>query len=271
MRQPLLFVAAVFLAAPAIAQQSNAPLSAEREQELGTLIFAATQAPDFKRSKQLLEVYRTLRAAGVTLTPSEEFEMGNEARKHGLAIEADEMMSSAAQRDESIRQANELLIRYMTEAAKRDRETGLEASARMLAGRADWFPYFSVAEAFAGAGDHARAISLYERALEFTVSEPTKLSDADIAKLASEAARLYGRDASFYSVELQQQRSGLLGVASDAFTPADKAQVQLNYGISLFKLKRMDEARATWSAIAGSPTVEILARAWLDIADRSAN
>ena len=221
MRQHLLLAAALLLAAPAIAQQSNAPLSLEQQTALRASILAATQVADFKPSMQLLEVYRTLRAGGVTLTPLEEFDMGSEARKRGLAIEAAEMMSSAAQRDEGIRKANEGLLRHTREMAKRDRETGLEASVRMAAGRADRSFYASVAEAFAGAGDHARAVPLYERALEFKVSDPaplnvedpTKLSDADIAKRASEAARLHGRDASFYSVELQQQRSGLLSMA----------------------------------------------------------
>ena len=80
MRLSLLLAAAMFLAAPAIAQQSNAPLSLEQQAALRESILSATQAADFKRSKQLLEVYRTLRAAGVTLTSAEAFDMGEYAR-----------------------------------------------------------------------------------------------------------------------------------------------------------------------------------------------
>ncbi|MEQ1785328.1 MAG: hypothetical protein ABMA14_28615, partial [Hyphomonadaceae bacterium] len=80
----LLLVAALFLALPAGAQQSNAPVSAEQQAAQRASILAATQKADFKRSRQLLEVYRTLRAAGVTLTSAEAFEMGEYARYRGL-------------------------------------------------------------------------------------------------------------------------------------------------------------------------------------------
>ena len=88
MRLSLLLAAAMFLAAPAIAQQSNAPLNLEQQAALRGSILSATQAADFKRSKQILEVYRTLRAAGVTLTSAEAFDMGECARARGLSGEA---------------------------------------------------------------------------------------------------------------------------------------------------------------------------------------
>jgi hypothetical protein len=170
----------------------------------------------------------------------------------------------------------------MKKLAGHDRAGGVERSAEIAMQRHDAFYLGVVAEAFAAQGEFGRAIPLYERALGFKVSDPTmskvddpaKWSDADIAKQASELARLHGRNASFYSVELQQRRAGLLGPepsTSEEFTLGDKARIELNYGISQFRLQRVYEARATWSAITGSPCVEILARAWLDIADRSVN
>lgn len=281
MRKSLLLVAGLFLAAPAVAQQSNAPLSLEQQTALRASIMAATQTADFKRSKQGLEVYRTLRAAGVTLTSAEAFDMGECARMRGNANEAVSAFGLLTKDDVEYQQYI-LLIKKMEEQAAEDRATGIEEGFRMLQGRTDAWSWGVYGETFAAVGLHARAIPLYEHALGFKVSDstklkandPTKLSDADIAKQAAEAARLHGRDASFYSVELQQRRAGLLGpepFTSEDFTPADKARIQLNYGISLFRIGRIADARATWSAITASPSVEILAKAWIDIADRPAN
>jgi tetratricopeptide (TPR) repeat protein len=279
----LLVAAALFLVAPAMAQQSNAPLSVEQQTALRASILSATQAADFKRSKQLLEVYRTLRAAGVALTSAEAFDMGECARMRGNPNEAVIAFGLLTKDDAEYRQ-NIVLIKHMQEQAAQDRATGIEEGFRIVQGRTDPWSFGVYGEVFAAVGLHARAIPIYERAFGFTVSDPTalkvndptKLSDADIARLASEAARLHSRDVSFYSVELQQRRAGLLGVApkpftSGEFTPADKALIQLNYGISLFRIGRIADARATWSAIGCSPTVENLAKAWIDIADISEN
>jgi len=281
MLKRLLIVTALTLSSPAVAQPVGSGMSREAQEQARTAIFAATAAPDFRRYQILLEVYRTLRAAGVMLSPAEAFEMGEAARQRGLPIEAAEAYGLLLPDDPKYRH-NEGLIAHIKEQAGLDRAGGVERSAEIAMQRNDADYLGIVAEAFAAQGEFGRAIPLYERALGFKVSDPTmskvddptKWSDAYIAKQASELARLHGRDASFYSVELQQRRAGLLGPepsTSEEFTLADKARIQLNYGISQFRLQRVDQARATWSAITGSPCVEILARAWLDIADRSVN
>ena len=265
MRLSLLLAAAMFLAAPAIAQQSNAPLNLEQQAALRGSILSATQAADFKRSKQILEVYRTLRAAGVTLTSAEAFDMGECARARGLSGEAADAFALLKSDDLEYRE-NGAFIEHVQRNAALDRDGGVEKSADLARRRNDDYFSISVAEAFAGQGEFDRAVPFYETALSHNL--PGK---NDVDARAAEASRLYQRSIEFYQLEFKERPCGWSGSAPLRFCPDELATAQLNYGISLFKLKRVDEARATWSAITGSPCVEILAKAWIDIADRSAN
>lgn len=94
------------------------------------------------------------------------------------------------------------------------------------------------------------------------------LSKDDIEKLAAEASRAHRRAIEFYRLELGGDQYAA-DLAALKLSPAELAVTQLNYGISLFKLKRVTEARATWSAISRSAAVEILAKVWIDLADNN--
>jgi len=88
MSRILLLLAALMLAAPASAQATRSALGAEREAELRASILAAVAAPDFRSVTMQLEVYRTLKEAGVTLSSAELIDMAEQARKRGLPGEA---------------------------------------------------------------------------------------------------------------------------------------------------------------------------------------
>lgn len=279
MRGLLLVVAALTFTPPAFGQPVDAPLSAGQEQALRASVFVATQAPDFKRGTMLLEVYRTLRGAGVTLTPDEAFEMGEMARWRGNAAEASTAYALMGS-DSAEYRKNKYLIADMAKRAEEDRRGEVERSYEAAGKRANSAPALdTVAQAFAAQGDHARAVEIYEQVIAIYAAalkntppiETYPPSEAEIKAWAAAQAKSNGRAVQFYLVEAQRNPNVMFGRLPDQVTWTDLALAQLNYGISLLALKRVEDARATWSAIHGSAGAEILAKAWLGIADRSAN
>lgn len=266
----LLLVAALTLAAPALAQRAGVTPGIVSEQEIRTAILTAQQAPDFRASDMQLEVYRTLRAAGVVLSSAEAFEMGDSARVRGNSFEAAAAFALLGSDDpEYLR--NEGLIAHAQEQARQDRRSGMDQSIAAAQKRCSPQMWADVAEFMAGGGDDERAIEFYEHALNFRESDPAQFGDAEIDRRAAEASRITGRSIVFHRLELVQQRSGVSGWGPKQLTPAELVLVKLNYGISLYRLKRVAEARATWAAIDGNAAAGILAKAWIGIADRSAN
>jgi len=262
MRSSLLLATVLMLAAPAVAQENNRPLSARQERDARVAIQQATLAPDFNAERMLLEVYRTLRGAGVTLSSAEAFAMGERARWRGLPGEAAQAFSLLSADDEEFRQ-NIALIDAVRRQAEYDRDRGLERSAEAAGRKTSGHAMILVAEAFAGHGNYGRAIELYLIGLA-----KGQLAAIDSAKLEARAAiasKDYRRAIEFYrlGIPLVQLRERL--------TPTEVALARLNLGIAQFRLDQSDAARATWSSIQGSTAVEILAKTWIDFARSSAN
>ena len=277
MLKRLLVVAALTLPSPAVAQPDGSVMSREAQEQARAAIFAATAAPDFRRYQILLEVYRTLRAAGVTLSSAEALEMGEAARMRGLPIEAVEAYGLLRPDDPEYRR-NERLIAAIQVQAQEDRNGGVEKSVEPAKKRASGEPLNYVAQAFAGQGEHERAVELYQLALgrmqmasDKQVASDRQPTAAERAAWASKQAKARGRSVEFYELEAKLNPGVVFGADCYQFSAIDLALAQLNYGISLFRLKRVAEARAVWNEISGNKAVEILADAWIDIANRSTN
>lgn len=223
----LLLLAALMLAAPASAQTPRAAPDAESEAELRASILAAVAAPDFRAVTMQLEVYRTLNAAGVTLSSADRIAMAEEARKSGLPAEALAVVSPLFPGDVPLNQEAaeyKVTFEHLRRWVDRERSGELEQMALAAASRRTPRAWLYTADSFASHGH-------FERAVEFYV-------------LGLKDGRYVGPN------DLRQD---------------ELAMAQLNYGIALFKLNRLDEARATWESIQGD-AAGILARAWLDIA-----
>ena len=275
MIRSLLLIAALTLAAPAFAQEAGAPLSIEREREVRVSVYAAAQAPDFNNSRMWLEVYRTLRGAGVALTSEEAFSMGEQARMRGLAVESFEAFSLLQPDDPKYLQ-NERLIAHMRADALTDRQSGVEKSVEAARQRGSGDFFMIVAQALAGQGDHKRAVEHYELGLsrinrKQQIASRGPPGEAERAAWAAGQAKAHGRSIAFYELAAKQDPDVVFGYEPDQFPGVDLARCQLNYGISLFRLNRVADARAEWASIEGNAAAMILAKAWIDIADRSAN
>jgi len=262
MQPQLLLAAILMLAAPAVAQEDNRPLSVQQERDARAAILKASSAPDFDRHRMLLEVYRTARAAGVTLSSAEAFAMGDEARKRGLPGEATEVFSLLSPDDEEFRQ-NTALIEAVRSAADRDRDGDLARHVDAVNTSASGHTMVIVAQAFAGHGNYARAIELY--LIGLAKGQPGAIDPAELEAQAATASKEYRRAIEFYRLSIPEVQ------LQEQFTPAEVALAKLNLGIAQFRLDQFDAAQATWSSIQGNSAVETLARIWIDLARSSAN
>lgn len=262
MRSSLLLATILMLAAPAVAQENNRPLSAQQELDARVAILQATLAPDFDDSRMLLEVYRTLRAAGVTLSAAEAFAMGEQARRRGLPGEAAQAYALLSADDKEFHQ-NIALIDAVRRQAEYDRDQGLERSAQAASRKTNRQAMILVAEAFAGHGNYGRAIELY--LIGLAEGQPAAIDPAELEAQAAIASKEYRRAIEFY-------RLGIPSVQlRERLTPTELALGQLNLGIAQFRLNQIATARATWSSIHGSAAVEVLAKTWIDLARGSVN
>lgn len=132
----------------------------------------AKKEPKFKSNEALLDVYRTLDAAGVKLNPTEVKEMADMALNRGNAIEAEKIwaplfkngtLGGANDKDAD---RNKRLYQRAQDDAKADKAGELAASETAAATKATGDAYASTAEAWLGAGDYAKAAGLFQKALD---------------------------------------------------------------------------------------------------------
>jgi pentatricopeptide repeat protein len=132
----------------------------------------AKKEPKFKSNEALLDVYRTLDAANVKLNPTETKEMADMALNRGNAIEAEKiwapLFKSGALGGASDKDAerNKRLYQRAQDDAKADKAGELAASETAAATKATGDAYASTGEAWLGAGDYAKAVGLFQKALE---------------------------------------------------------------------------------------------------------
>lgn len=238
---------------------SGVPAHAQQD-DLRALVMSATAASDFDAPSMQLDVYRALLGADVSLSTPETIAAAMEASTRGYGSEAAAIASAlfpeGVPRDEEAAGFASFMGR-LRQAAAQDRDGGLARSVETAEHRYSASLWIITAQAFAGADDHARAVEYYLRGL--VMHEP---GETEVRAWASKASLEYRRAVEFYRLALGPGRSRL--------TPQELALAQLNLGVSLFKLGRVDEARTAWASIDGNAAVEILAQVWIGVADRAA-
>lgn len=113
-----------------------------------------------------LDVYRAMVGAGVKLKSDEQWDMGDAARKRGLAIEAANAWDVLVKANDPLAVKNKGLIDSTKAKAAVDKATGLAQSEAAASGRASGEPFADTAEAYMAAGDYAKAIDLFDKGLK---------------------------------------------------------------------------------------------------------
>lgn len=155
----------------------------------------AKKEPKFKSNDALLDVYRTLEGAGVKLNTTESKEMADMALNRGNAIEAEKIwaplfkngtLGSATDKDAD---RNKRLYARAQADAKADKAGDLAASETAAATKATGDAYASTGEAWLGAGDYAKSIDLFQKALAKGNMDP---GISDLVKLRLGIAQYKG-------------------------------------------------------------------------------
>lgn len=170
----LLSAVAVLLASsPAFAQTLP-----DNEEARRALILSAREAQGFdklgslKEQRVNLDVYRTMLAAGVALTPKEAYAMGRAAQVHGQSIEVVEVWRPLVQRGVFVG-ASELteaqarsVFERIVEDAEKDRNGGIQRDVETVDhGWPNENTRVLVAEVLIAMGEHELAINMLRTAL----------------------------------------------------------------------------------------------------------
>ncbi|HOY79484.1 MAG TPA: hypothetical protein PLN33_16830 [Hyphomonadaceae bacterium] len=135
------------------------------------LIERTKKEPKYKSNDALLDVYRALDTAGVKLNVTEQKEMADMALNRGNAIEAEKIwaplfkagtLGGASDKDA---ERNKRLYALAQTNAKADKAANLAKSEAEAATKTTGDQYSSVAESYLGAGEYAKSIDLYGKAL----------------------------------------------------------------------------------------------------------
>jgi tetratricopeptide (TPR) repeat protein len=159
------------------------------------LIDRTKKEPKFKSNEAMLDVYRALDSAGVKLTVIEQKEMADLALNRGNAIVAEKIRAplfkactlvGASDNDSDL---NKRLYDRAVADAKADKATDLAKSEAEAASKTTGDQYATTAEAHLGAGNYAKAIELYEKALAKGNMDPGAI---DLAKVRLGIAQFKG-------------------------------------------------------------------------------
>ncbi|HEX5007484.1 MAG TPA: hypothetical protein VFV70_10255 [Hyphomonadaceae bacterium] len=146
------------------------------------LIMRAKNETKYRKDDALLDVYRTLEAAGVKLTTDEQLDMGELALNRGMAVESERVLSPLMQAGVTGPDA-ERSKRLFTKAqqdAKADKAGGLEQSEKDAAGKPTGEVYAVTGESYMSAGNYSKGIELMQKGLEKGQLEP---GDEQLIKL----------------------------------------------------------------------------------------
>jgi hypothetical protein len=146
------------------------------------LIERAKREPKYKKDDALLDVYRTLEAAGVTLNTQEQLDMGEIALNRGMAVESERVLSPLMQAGTTGADADrsKRLFAKAQQDAKADKAGGLEQSEKDAATKPTGDVYAVTGESYMSAGNYTKAIELIRKGLEKGQLEP---GDEQLIKL----------------------------------------------------------------------------------------
>lgn len=136
------------------------------------LIERSRKEKTYKTNTAGLDVYRALEAAGVKLKPDEKYEMAEMARNRGVPIEASAAWDDLVKVNAPQVAKNKSLIDDLKKRAAADKATELAKSETIGATRASGDPLAVTAEGYMAAGNYAKAIEVFNKALKIGQMEP---------------------------------------------------------------------------------------------------
>jgi hypothetical protein len=150
------------------------------------LIERARNEPKFKSQEAMVDMLRTMVEAGVTLTPQQQIDLGEQAFNRGSTVEAEKtlepLVKAGAYGGGSDPRAdrNKRLFDSIKNGAKADLAGGLEQSEKDAATKSTGVAYVATGEAYLGAGKYAKAVELIQKGIEKGQMEP---GETALAKL----------------------------------------------------------------------------------------
>ena len=139
------------------------------------LVERSRKEKNYHSNDAALDVYRALVGAGVRLKSDEQWEMGDAARKRGLAIEAANAWDVLVKANDPLAVKNKGLIDSTKAKAAQDKATGLAQSEATAPTRASGEPFADTAEAYMATGNYAKAIELFDKGLKKGEIDPGKV------------------------------------------------------------------------------------------------
>jgi len=150
------------------------------------LIERTKNEPKYKSNDALLDVYRSLDAAGVKLSTKEQQEMGEMALNRGMAIEAEKVWAPLFKEgtlggaSDANAERNKKLYARAQADAKEDKAGGLAQSEKDAANKPTGDVYAITGESYLAAGDYPKAVELIQKGLAKGQMEPGAV---ELAKL----------------------------------------------------------------------------------------
>ena len=150
------------------------------------LIEKTKTSPKFKSDVALLDVYRALEAAKVTLTNQEKMEMGEMALNRRLPLEADRVMGplfkagTVGGAGDTKAERNKKLYDKVVADSKAAKAGGLEAAENDAATKATGDQYVTAGEGYFTIGNYAKAAELIQKGIDKGQMEPGNLELAKV-------------------------------------------------------------------------------------------
>lgn len=153
------------------------------------LIERSRKEKNYHSNESELDILRALDASGVRLKPDEQFQMGDLARKRGIAIEAANAWDVLTKSGDALATKNKGLIDTTKAAAAKDKAGELAKSEATAATRVSGEQLGNVAEAYIAAGNYTKAIEVFQKAIAKGQMEPGMV---DLVKLRLGVAQFKG-------------------------------------------------------------------------------
>ena len=153
------------------------------------LIDRTKKEPTYRSREVELDVFRAMEGAKVRLKPDEQFQMAEAARNRGIAVEAANAWAVLVKAGDANATKNKALIDSVTKAAAADKATELAKSEVTGATRASGEPLAAVAEGYLAAGNAAKAIEVFNKAIAKGEMPPATV---DLVKLRLGVAQFKG-------------------------------------------------------------------------------
>ncbi len=150
------------------------------------LIQRAEKSPKFSRVESELDLYRAMTAAGIKLTDTEQFRMGEAAYSARLPAEAEGYMKPLADKgyiggpNDKNATRNKKLWTDIQAQSKAEKGGGIEGSIKDAEKASTGAVFADVGEAYFGLGDYAKAGELIQKGIDKGGMKPEELANAQL-------------------------------------------------------------------------------------------